>query len=174
MKKEKRNIKTEIVNEAKRIIFTTDEKLTYRKLASNLGISIGLINYHYPKKELLFQAIHRLKIKETKDLNFTEAIYLTIGEMRKISLENNQEFVNTMFRIMPQIIWVEYYPYLEKKFEQEFGVINRECIVAIISQIQMLLISGSSIQSYLGITTSEGLILYIDKMINRTLEAYNI
>ncbi len=174
MTKQKRNVKSEIVNEAKRIIFETDDKLTYRKLAHNLEISIGLINYHYPNKEMLFQAIHRLKIKEAKGLNFTQSIYLIISEMGKISQENNQEFINTMFRIMPQIIWIEYSSYLEQKFKQEFGQVNKECIVAIITQIQMLLISGVSIQLYLGITNSEDLILYINKIINYTLNTYGI
>ncbi len=174
MIKQKRNVKNEIVNEAKRIIFTTDDKLTYRKLASNLDISIGLINYHYPKKEVLFRTIHRLKIKEAKELNFTQSINFLIGEMGKISQENNQEFINTMFRIMPQIIWLEYAPYLEQKFKQEFGVVNKECIVAIISQIQMLMINGDSIKIYLNITSNEELIIYINQIITRTINNFKL
>ncbi len=168
------SVKEKIIVESERILFTSDEKLTYRNIASNLNISIGVINYHYPKQEDLFLAIHKYKMRDLESLKFSELIDYFLTESAKISRTKNGEFMNTLFNLIPQKVWKEYYPILEMKFFQEFGVINKECIVSIVTQIQMLLICREEITTYLELKNAEELKIYLKKIINNALIQYQI
>ncbi len=170
----KKSIKEKIIIESERILFASDEKLTYRTLSSNLGISIGVINYHYPKQEDLFLAIYKLKIEGFQTLNFTSLLDNIFDEFSKISRKNNEEFINALFNLIPQKIWQEYYPLIEMKFKTEFGVVNKECIVAIVTQVQMLLICNEQISTYLGLNNNTEMKLYIKKVINNELIQHGI
>lgn len=141
--------KEQIITEARNIIFFKKEKLTFRKLSNNLGISLGSINYYFPNQNDLYSAVLKQNANKLDSSSFTNAILSLIKIVGDFDLIKSQLFNSTVISTILNYIWdVKIYEF-EDLFIKEFDFKNRQCIVNILTKIQMSLLVKQKLIAFL-------------------------
>ena len=102
------------------------DAVTLRQIASEIGISQGNLNYHFPKKEAIVEALYQqlvakisIDFSQFEDTNITLAVLFAVGKKTLLALYDYRFIMLDFVRVMKQ------HPNIQQHFK-ELNVLRQQ------------------------------------------------
>ncbi len=146
-----------ILNKCVEILFERHEMLNFRKIAQELDISTSTINYQFKGKDNLYLSVIKhyvqqmISVETSFDQFILQASDVMIFMMDHIDDDVKLSFINNI----PSILWTDMIDIIESLYIKQYGQVDRQALITIITSVQMLGISYKPLSEYLGINLVE-------------------